>query len=48
MNKIAAVLFGVGVILVALSLTYARSNALQLVGIIIGGAGILFSKLFRG
>ncbi len=48
MNWIAAGLFIIGVILAALGLTYVPSSALLLIGIIIAGAGILFSKLFRG
>ena len=47
MNRIAAGLFIIGVILIALSLTYVLSKALLLIGILIGGAGILSSKVFK-
>lgn len=34
------VAFFIGVVLVALSLTYAASSALLLIGIVVGGAGV--------
>ena len=46
-NWIAAILFVIGVICVALALTYFPINALLLAGIIVGGGGILLSNLFR-
>lgn len=47
MNWVAAVLFIIGVILVALAITYVSSKELLLAGIIIAGGGVLFSNLFR-
>lgn len=47
MNWVAAILFMIGVILVALGITYVPSDALLLAGIIVAGGGVLFSSLFR-
>ena len=47
MNWIAAILFVIGVILVALGVTYFESNAILLAGIIVAGGGVLCSNLFR-
>jgi len=47
MNWIAAILFIIGVILVALGLTYFPMKELLLAGIIVAGGGILVSNLFR-
>jgi len=44
---IAALLFMIGVILLALNFTFFPMKALLLAGIIIACAGIAFSKLFR-
>jgi len=46
-NWIAAILFIVGVIAVALGITYFPMKELLLAGIIIAGVGVLFSNLFR-
>ena len=46
-NWIAVVLFTIGIICVALALTYFPMRELLLAGIIVGGGGILFSNLFR-
>ncbi len=46
-NWIAAILFLIGTICVALAVTYFPINALLLAGIIVGGGGILLSNLFR-
>jgi len=46
-NWIAAILFIIGVIAVALGITYFPMNELLLAGIIVAGVGVLFSNLFR-
>ena len=47
MNLIAGALFAIGIICVALGLTYFPMKELLLAGIIVGGAGVLLSSLFR-
>ena len=44
---IGAVLFMIGIILVALGVTYFPLTPILLAGIIIAGGGVAFSKLFR-
>ena len=46
-NWLAAILFIVGVIAIALGITYFPMKELLLGGIIVGGAGVLFSNLFK-
>ena len=46
-NWTAAILFIIGVIAIALGATYFPMKGLLLAGIIVAGAGILFSNLFR-
>ena len=47
MNWIGVTLFVIGIILIALGITYVPSKALLLAGIIITGVGVLFGNLFR-
>jgi len=42
-----AILFMIGIILIAVNFTYFAHEALLLVGIILAGGGIAFSKIFR-
>jgi hypothetical protein len=42
-----AVIFMIGIILIALNFTYFPLDALLLAGIILAGLGVAFSKLFR-
>ena len=44
---IGAVMFMIGVILIALNFTYFPLTGLLLAGIILAGGGVAFSKLFR-
>jgi len=43
----AAVIFIIGVILIALNFTYFAHEALLLVGIILAGGGVALSRIFR-
>lgn len=44
---VGAVIFIIGVILIALNFTYFPMAALLLAGIILAGGGIALSKIFR-
>jgi hypothetical protein len=46
-NWFGAILFTIGIICIALGVTYFPSRELLLAGIIVGGAGVVFSNLFR-
>jgi len=43
----AAIIFIIGVILIALNFTYFAHEALLLVGIILAGGGVALSRIFR-
>ena len=47
MNWFGALLFIVGIILIALNFTYFPLTAILLAGIILAGAGVMFSNIFR-
>ena len=44
---VGAVLFMIGIILLAINFTYFPMDALLLAGIILAGLGAAFSKIFR-
>jgi hypothetical protein len=44
---VGAVVFMIGIILIALNYTYFPMDALLLAGIILAGGGVAFSKIFR-
>ena len=46
-NWLGAILFIVGIILIAVNLTYFPRMELLLAGIIIAGGGLMFSSLFK-
>lgn len=46
-NWTAALLFVIGIICVALAVTYLPIQALMLAGIIIAGVGVALSNIFR-
>jgi len=46
-NWLGAILFIIGIVCIALGVTYFPMKELLLAGIIIAGGGILFSNLFR-
>jgi len=47
MNWISGILFGIGVIAIALGVSYFPFKELLLAGIIVAGAGMLLSNMFR-